>query len=218
MPSIQASTSELIIHTALWLLERCRNFSTCYSSPEYDCCSPSSASRARGSESEGELCPAHPAAKKEPPPGQSVNSTEWNSFSRKGRWAHLISCRYGHLLGSVAAFSRCFLLPCSNIICPFLLCADHLHNTVIFVGSAMSWSALLLSSLALIWGEWCTSHLTAHPLESPHQVMCSYFSYHVIFHAVVIYTDFHSPLEGFMAIRYCQVTSFNLQKVYTFPY
>lgn len=77
MPSIQASTSELIIHTALLLLERCKSFNTWYSSPEYDCCSSSAVSGARGSESEGELYPAHPAAKKEPPWTTPENETVW---------------------------------------------------------------------------------------------------------------------------------------------
>lgn len=48
--------------------------------------------------------------------------------------------------------------------------------------------------------------------RKPTQVRCSYCSYHIIFHAVVIHINFHSPLEGFMAIRYCQITFFNWQK------
>ena len=41
-------------------------FSTHYLSPKYDCCSPSAVSGARGSESDGEVYPAHSAAEEEP--------------------------------------------------------------------------------------------------------------------------------------------------------
>lgn len=41
-------------------------FSSRYLSRKYDCCPLSALSGARGGESDGEACPAHPAAEEEP--------------------------------------------------------------------------------------------------------------------------------------------------------
>lgn len=122
---------------------------------------------------------------------QSTLQNEWGGGGKVE--AHSNTYRYSQLPGS-AAFPWSVLLCSSNVICPSLVCADHFH-TKNLLGNAISWSALPLVFISLIPVRWYTSYLSAHPPESPYQVMCSHCSYHCIFHAMPTYAHWlpHCP-------------------------
>lgn len=76
-------------------------------------------------------------------------------------------------------------------------------------------SPACFSCVNLRWVMYFTPDSSCSRKSTPGHVLIR--SYRVICHVVVIYTNFCSPLEGFMAIRYCQIISSNWKKVYTFP-
>lgn len=101
--------------------------------------------------------------------GRGLTTDHSVNFTKWMRWRRKGRGSFQHLSVQPAAWISCLSLICTALF------------PLVFI--------------ALIPVHWYTSYLSAHPPESPYQVMCSHCSYHCIFHAMPTYAHWlpHCP-------------------------